>query len=328
MQKKIIALAVAGLMSGAAFAQSNVTIYGGMDLSIVNLNPAGAAPSYNVVLNNAVYASRLGFKGTEDLGNGLKAYFVLENGLTSDAPNNAFGDGARQSYIGLSGAFGAVQLGRQSSLSHAWSGKYDYAGNFTGAILGGLRGAATSDGVTHNHPNTLAYLSPNFSGFTLGFAHQFDEVGGTNSDVNQFGANYENGPIAATYVYTSIGPGAGTRQRANFLAASYDFGVAKVMGEYTDRKAKNAASKGSFWMLGVAAPVSAAGTVHVGYSRGKNAADAAAGLSDKNFSIAYTHGLSKRTTAYAGFMKGSGNGTVATTLDNTKAIGAGMIHKF
>ncbi|MDO9203061.1 MAG: porin, partial [Hydrogenophaga sp.] len=112
MKKSLIALAVLAA-SGAAMAQSSVTLYGIADVVIHKDKGASAA-----LASGGVSGSRLGFKGTEDLGGGLKANFVLEQGLQLDT--GAIGDGtaktagqafSRQSYVGLSGGFGEVKLG-------------------------------------------------------------------------------------------------------------------------------------------------------------------------------------------------------------------------
>ena len=92
MQKKIIALAIAGLASTAAFAQSNVTIYGSVDYGYAYRNdarkvagaPKGTADSSSRVDSGQQAGNRLGFKGVEDLGNGLKAVFLMEQGFNLD----------------------------------------------------------------------------------------------------------------------------------------------------------------------------------------------------------------------------------------------------
>jgi len=127
MQKKLIALAVAGLASTAAFAQTNVQIYGSLDYGYSyrfdarNALPGGSTAGYNSAsqFNGGQSAgNRLGFKGTEDLGNGLKAVFLMEQGFNleandnnSTASSNSF-TYTRQAYMGLSGNFGTVIGGR------------------------------------------------------------------------------------------------------------------------------------------------------------------------------------------------------------------------
>ena len=116
MQKKLIALAVAGLVSAPVFAQSNVTIYGVADAYMGFGNHGGN--DLAAVQSGGLSGSRLGFRGAEDLGNGLKAVFTLEQGVDISngvASPSVGGDSvfSRQALVGLSGAFGTISLGRQ-----------------------------------------------------------------------------------------------------------------------------------------------------------------------------------------------------------------------
>ncbi len=135
MQKKIIALAIAGLASTAAFAQSNVTIYGIADVGVAQARSSGNLTA-TTVRSGGLSTSRIGFKGVEDLGNGLKALFVLEYALDVDqntgiggaASRATTGMGAagpaRQQLVGLTGGFGTVAAGRLQTTAFDWQGKY------------------------------------------------------------------------------------------------------------------------------------------------------------------------------------------------------------
>ncbi|MEW6164094.1 MAG: porin [Pseudomonadota bacterium] len=293
MQKKIIALAVAAAAAAPAFAQSNVQIYGIMDVYFAR--SSGNSLSASGVGSGGLNASRIGVKVSDDLGNGMKAYANIESAITAgqDTTNaSAFGGTTRQSYVGLSGSFGAVQMGTQSSLSDAWSGAYDYAADLSAKTF--LRGAG-STGIA-KVANSVAYLSPSFSGATVGLAHVASELAAAKTDINQIGVNYGNGPIKATYVYSKT---ASNGAKGSFLGLGYDFKVVNVMFEYTDTK--TAGVKDKFWQLGAVIPVSAVGNIHVGTGK-ETEAD---GTSGKSTIVAYTHGLSKRTTAYAGVVRNS-----------------------
>ena len=125
MKKSILALAVLGAVSGAASAQSSVTVYGLVDVALVR--ESGAATGASTKITSGVGAgSRLGFKGSEDLGGGLSALFLLENGFQADT--GAMGQGGllfgRQAYVGLQGGFGTVTIGpstRRSTRPWRWS---------------------------------------------------------------------------------------------------------------------------------------------------------------------------------------------------------------
>jgi predicted porin len=163
MQKKIIALAVAGLVSGAAFAQTNVTIYGAADVTFDNVKAGGASaltvsgfgtgvedtartfPNVNQPGRNRVSAnsSILGFRGTEDLGGGLKALFQFEGSVANDAggPLNF----VRDSFVGIEGGFGRISAGVQSGPTRSLGATMDPFLGSTGitsnsALLGKMGG--------------------------------------------------------------------------------------------------------------------------------------------------------------------------------------------
>ena len=118
MKKLNLALVLAGALTGSAQAQSAVEVYGIVDMGVArefgNVLSSTIAHG-NKITSGAQSGTRLGFKGKEDLGNGLNALFVLETGIAADAggfnqANKAFG---RQSFLGLQGDFGTLTLGRQ-----------------------------------------------------------------------------------------------------------------------------------------------------------------------------------------------------------------------
>jgi Outer membrane protein (porin) len=135
MKKSLLALAALGAFAGVAHAQSSVTLYGIIDEGFnINTN-SGGKHLYNLS-SGVLQGSRFGLRGTEDLGGGLKAIFVLENGF--DVNNGKLGQGGlmfgRQAYVGLSSQFGTVTLGRQ----------YDSVVDYVGPLEAGDNGAATS----------------------------------------------------------------------------------------------------------------------------------------------------------------------------------------
>lgn len=223
MQKKVIALAVAGLVSGAAFAQTNVTIYGVADLGFVQSSSdrAGTArgnANYNGIDSGIWGGSRIGFKGEEGLGNGLKTIFTLEYYIAPDlnsgvgsAPTTQGAGGSssnsRQTFVGLShNKLGTLTLGRQYA-----AGFYTQVRNdaFAGASVGALAAANGAGGNTiiagggARLNNSFVYQSPNWSGFTAVGGYSYAENGGTtengisqgNGGVWTAGLNYANGPL-------------------------------------------------------------------------------------------------------------------------------------
>ncbi|MDP1526626.1 MAG: porin [Rhodocyclaceae bacterium] len=366
MQKKIIALAVAGLMSGAAFAQSNVTVYGIVDAAYVDLSTnntlAASVKSKRGIDSSGLQTSRLGFRGTEDLGGGLKANFVLEYTLVNDA-NRAIGGGAaalaRQQTIGLSSnSWGAFNLGRMLTLTGAHNSRYAALFGTGLSPEGQVRGASgTGWDYANRVSNTAAYVSPNMSGFNVAVARVFGvaENGATAGEIKsndgttvarQTGwdmtANYAAGPVGVGLAYQRIGNTsaagntAGTRQTT--LGGSYDLGVVKLMANYTNFKTEVANDKrGKGYSLSAVAPVTATGNVHFSYATSKGT-DNALSEGAKSWALAYTHGLSKRTTAYVGYSTADAkSGSTATFYGNTnlveldkkaRLIAAGLSHSF
>lgn len=246
MQKKIIALAVAGLMSGAAFAQTNVTVYGVADATFdrVKVSNAGAAPastepSHNRVTSNSSF---LGFKGTEDLGGGLKAVFQFEGGVnTSSGAGYSFD---RDTFVGISGGFGTVVMGNLTGPTRALGASVDAFASATGigansgiigkfgGVLNGIttdaNGSVSTTAVaparsgTQTGPfdtrwkNAIAYVSPTFSGLTVTAAYVANENktdAATSLDTYGYdlGARYANGPlmVGLTYNKANINNSAG-----------------------------------------------------------------------------------------------------------------------
>ena len=182
MQKKIIALAVAALASTAAFAQTNVTIYGIADASVSATTNLGATTGQTgfKVNTGTLSTSRIGFKGVEDLGNGLKALFTLEYGLAID-DNTGIGTGtniARQQFVGLTGGFGTVIAGRLQTTGL----DFTVAGSALGvsAPLGAtnvatgtglINGQQLITGLYGRQNNAVAYVSPSFGGVVVAYNH-------------------------------------------------------------------------------------------------------------------------------------------------------------
>ncbi len=171
MQKKLIAVAVAGLMSGAAFADSNVTVYGVADAYWASVKTTDQ-DRYYAVNSAGLSGSRLGFKAVEDLGNGTSALAVIEYGFSMDDGNRVAatdsGLAARQKLVGLTGNWGTAVAG------YAQTAGYDFAcasTPFAGSALDPQKavgaGVLLSCGNSGRAGNALAYISPSFGGATF-----------------------------------------------------------------------------------------------------------------------------------------------------------------
>ena len=209
MKKSLIALAVLGVIADTAYAQSSVTLYGILDVGLNYTSNAGGHRLYNTT-SGVEQANRWGLRGTEDLGGGLSAIFVLENGFNLDTgalgqnnPGSSQGlDFGRQAYVGLSNAFGTVTVGSQ----------YDSVVDFVGPLGTGnqwLGNNAAHPGDLDNMSNlyrvnnAIKYASPNYGGLKFGGLYSVGGVAGdvTRNQLFSFGASYNVGPVALAAAY-------------------------------------------------------------------------------------------------------------------------------
>jgi predicted porin len=228
LNKKVLTTAlVASAFAGTAHAQSSVTLYGIIDAGISYANHAKNAAGGSDKLfkydDGVAQGSRWGIRGTEDLGGGLKALFVLENGFNSG--NGTLGQGGamfgRQAYVGLAkDGMGSLTFGRQYSFSTDYlggnysTGGQTVAGNYAYHIN-------DVDQLTSSRiNNAVKFSSANFAGFTFGamygFSNQAGAFGGApqtgttaapvagSARAYSFGVNYANGPIGVGAAYTDI----------------------------------------------------------------------------------------------------------------------------
>lgn len=305
MQKKIIALAVAGLVSGAAFAQTNVTIYGIADVSYGYFSKSHTpnVKSVSAISDGFQDASRVGFKGTEDLGNGLSAFFQLEQRFNLDTTVVS----GRNSNLGLtSKSWGTVRAGSFGSVHDDYNGYSESGG------MGYGNGTVHKIGEGDAH-NAVEYISPNFSGleFKLGLSTAYQGVEVEALDNNNVNKNdrayfaavaYNNGglKLAATYDHTKyqIENAAISAGNEYMLAASYNFGPVAVGAGYDRTKFFNDDVRKT-WRVTAAAPITANDTVGLSYSRGKVDIDAGETYDAKGWGLSYSHAMSKRTNVYA-----------------------------
>ena len=325
MKKSLIALAVLAA-SGAAMAQSSVTLYGVVDTGLTYSK--GEESVYGMTHVGGNVNSRLGFRGVEDLGNGLKATFNLEAGMGVDDGTDYFtGSGMafrRTSTVGLEGGFGSVRLGRMLTSSYLAVSRYDAFGD-TG-IGASLAWNGTETGYAPRTENAISYTSPNFSGFKIGAEYGFGEKQkARDSRYFGMGATYDNGPLSLGLGYdrlnsnTMDGLLAASDLKTVHLGGAYNFGVAKLLAFYKQSKVSNAPKFKTFG-LGVSAPVGAAGEVRASYNNYKISDDN--GKADQ-LSLGYVHNLSKRTALYGTYAYIKNKDGLAFQLNGAMA-GAGL----
>lgn len=343
MKKSLIALAVLAA-SGGAMAQSSVTLYGLVDAGVAytSTTTGGVKTSQPVVVGSGANNSRWGFRGTEDLGGGLKANFVLESGFNTDDGTAVGVQFGRQAFVGLESAYGTVSLGHQYTayfaLFSATNNLYDTNLATTRSVWGnGIGGGAV--GASLRASNSIAYTSPVFNGFSgaavYGFGEDKNAFGRpTKASYNaSFHVKYANGPVLVGFAYDEQLPAApaipalGREKIQNTLfAGSYDFGVAKLTGGFNLAKQDN--SKDKEFQLGVSAPIGAAASVAAGYAYSKNEVGGVDAGKARGLSLLGTYSLSKRTTLYAGLSNTNFKNGAGTTLTKTSVVAAGVRHTF
>jgi predicted porin len=212
MKKSLLALVALGAFAGAAHAQSSVTLYGIIDEGFIFNNNAKGQHLYGLA-SGVMQGSRWGLRGAEDLGGGLKAIFVLENGFNVN--NGALGQGGlefgRQAYVGLSSGFGTVTMGRQYDSVVDFVGPLE-AGDQWGGYIAAHPGDVDNFNNAYRVNNAIKYTSPSYNGFSFGGLYSFGGIAGqfSKNQVWSLGAGYNNGPLVLGVGYLNA------RTPANF----------------------------------------------------------------------------------------------------------------
>ncbi|MBI2768481.1 MAG: porin [Burkholderiales bacterium] len=319
-----LAVAVASLGAAAAQAQSSVTLFGLLDINYAHFRGQGNG-SQTVLGNDGYQSSRIGFRGTEDLGGGMKAGFWLEAAMTPDdgqggatnSNNQASGAGAavagrqgltfgRRSTVSLSGSWGEVRLGRDYvpgfwNLSVFSPFGTNGVGS-SGFLFYPVQGAAR---VTHvRASNSIGYFLPALGGFygqaMVGLGENASNAGATEDDGKVVGLRLG---YAAGALDVAVGS---TRTKISALGdltqtnagASYDFGVAKPMLLWNENKVGVTRTK--TWLVGALVPAGSAGQVRVAYSKVRTTGVA---NDASQWALGYVHNLSKRTALYANYSR-------------------------
>jgi len=348
MKKLLVAAAVAAAVSAPAMAQ-NVSVYGIVDQAIGKFdNGAAANGSLTSNATSLIATQRIGLRGSEDLGGGLKANFVIEGGLT----NGAAQSWARATYAELAGNFGSVKLGWTDLGTTNIDDAMSQAGNL-GAMMTTADGAAVTnitgnaDGLGNDNANGIVYTTPNLNGFTVELGYKAPHVinGGAasraqdNTTESQIGVrvDFVSGPLKLAAGQTKgNSEGASTNDRTlTAIGASYDLGVVSV--GYTYVKAEpNSTDSHKYNLLSAKYPLGNGLALHGVYQTAK--ASTANEKAD-GYTLALTKAMSKRTSLYAAYsaidndgvnaaygMRGTGAPSAAG-LD-AKAFAVGVVHSF
>lgn len=324
MKKTLIAMAVLAA-SGAAMAQSTVTLYGRVDASVgtvKNTVAAVAGESTTSVFNGSaggLTGSRWGMRGSEDLGGGLKVIFQLENRYNVDTGTDTSGFSG-DAHVGLSGGFGTVTLGRTytaydsvNSISLS-SNVFDSAFTPTGDVYG------SGGGYSNRGANQIKYVSPSFGGVNVAVSHALDENAAVSTDISSLAVIYAAGPLKVGGAYQED-----TTDDFTTITGSYDFGVVSLSGGWSDRDGPT--SDDTEFSMGVNVPLNAV-NLSAGFAVGKTKDATGTTAKASGFGIGATYSLSKRTRLYAGFKDTKVKDAAGVKQTGQRLLAAGIRHDF
>ena len=325
MKRTLLALVAAAGAAAASAQSSSVTLFGVADVSVAYISTkdkVGDSKSVYGLANGGNSSSRLGFRGEEDLGGGLKAGFWLEGGINVDDGGTGF-KFDRRSTVSVMGNFGEVRLGRDKTPGYQNLETFHAFGD-TG--MGGINGhnlisssaAGTPEGSNPKRvSNGVSYLLPKLGGVYGQVTYGFGEQAGSTSLASTIGlrVGYANGPlnVAAAYGVVKGGTAASTVDYKNFnLGASYNFGVVTPMVLIASERGND--KRVDLYSFGVKAPVGP-GELRAAFSLYK---DKKMDNNDsKRFAIAYGYQLSKRTELYAAVARLSNDDKAARKLGSS-----------
>ncbi|MBP0597953.1 porin [Herbaspirillum sp. LeCh32-8] len=327
MKKSLLAFAALASITGAASAQSSVTIYGVVDMGL-KVENAGSGTRLSMDSGNQS-GSRVGFKGTEDLGGGLKANFVLEAGFNADngAQSTAGVLFNRMSYVSLSGAFGEVKLGRINTVVYSNASVFDPFGD----TLAGDSARIFNYGGSRTD-NTVNYSYSAANGINGQVAYSFGEVAGSNS-ANRTVAGaigYAAGPLAVVLTHQNTKNATGSdAAKTTLLGGNYNFGLLQPFVAYAINKGTGTLDTRDA-LIGLNVNLTPNDVI---MSSLMHKYDKFAAHSDATqIALGYSHALSKRTNIYSSWARLSNNYAVNYKSDRVGAadnlFNIGIRHKF
>ncbi|MBL8386805.1 MAG: porin [Hydrogenophaga sp.] len=335
MKKTLIALAAVAA-TGAAFAQSSVTIYGVADVSAGKVSdavvktPAVAATAtaaakpatyalgmssdkFQAIANNTLNNgnSRLGFKGVEDLGGGLKAGFNFEQGINAANGATDANTYQRAAWVNVAGGFGEVRLGRSLSTSFYSVAKWELTGT---ANYSAVANQFSFNGAGPRNDAAIMYFSPDFSGFSFGASTVLKGNSANGNAKYDLSASYAAGPVVASLAYNTQ-KGA---TKSLTLGGKYTIGNFAVAASYTDAKMEATGVKvAKGFTLGGSTTMGPV-TLTLDVARDTE-------FKDTDFVFETKYALSKRTFVYGVAMR-DGKGKVLK--QNATGYALGIRHNF
>ncbi|OON64017.1 hypothetical protein B0920_11950 [Massilia sp. KIM] len=317
MKHKLLAAALISSLPLFAHAQTNVQVYGLIDASFgVEDSDAPGEKSRTVVQSGTQSSSRVGFRGTEDLGNGLKALFNIEAGLATDT---GLGDSSlfqRRSVVGLQGSFGTVTVGREySPLNFVAAGGDILGQGFYGTNLASFG----TNRLTRRLSNSVNYRSNQMNGFTLNAGYSAGErQTDPSGDLQGASLEYANGGLFLAAGYHNVERLATGDDKEYGFGAGFKFGDFEVKGSYLVADQTGANNKYEHKNIG-ASYATGANKFFLNFQQ----QEIETGAKGNAVTLAYTYTLSKRTNIYSTYAKLRNNGRATfglTSAGNTVAV--------
>ncbi len=362
MKKLLIATAALAMVAGTAQAQSSVTVYGILDQSIGSFDNGAAADGRITATSASLLATqRLGVRGSEDLGGGLKANFVVEGGLTAGSAAQGW---QRATFAEVAGSFGSVKLGWTDLGTTNIDDTMSQAGNLgammTQADAANITSATgNGDGLGNDHGTGIVYTTPNFNGVTVEVGYKGPQkiaaetsgstatpsaasrlTDGTAETQTGIRVDYAKGPLKLAAGQTkgkNEGVAANDRKLTAF-GGSYDFGVISVGYTFVEAEPSTTV-KHEYNLFSARLPLSNGFAIHGVYQTAEN--KTATDEKAAGYTLALTKTLSKRTTAYAAYtdldnkganagygMRGTGAPSAAGDARDPSAFAVGVLHTF
>lgn len=326
MKKSLLALAALSAFAGVASAQSSVTLFGIVDTGYARISSSGRGHVQGLT-NSGLNSSRLGFRGVEDLGGGLRAGFHLEGQIFSD---NGQGVNAttgynfqRRSTVSLFGGFGEIRLGRDYTPHFLNVSRYDPFGtngigtSMLPSLLAGAGVTTVNSTAGVRQDNAVSYIAPAIGGLQLqvmlGFGEQQSVA--ANKDQNDFfgfHVGYAAGPLSVHYAYGKTdGATTAADLKVSTLGGQYTFGPVTPTFVWTQEKAGSGA-KANAWEAGVLVNIGQ-GTFRAAYSDHdlKNSSN-----DWKKLAVGYIYNMSKRTALYGTYARVANDGAQVRAVGN------------
>lgn len=326
-----------GAVTCTATAQSSVTVSGVIDTGLMTVNHVGdGTQSKTSAANSILGVSNVGFKGNEDLGNGLGAIYQLQAGFnptngTSSAAGQLF---SRNAYVGLNGGFGTLTFGKQWNFNDDWLVGSVFKGGYN---AGSVFKFSEFDAVSEIYNNTIKYVTPTFGGLQGGLMVGLGENAGTFSagSVANIALKYTQGPFYVAATYDQEKDAAAVNNTGNLyklttIGASYTFGAAKARLGYAHSDIGGpgrfqsipslTARKANVLELGVDYNVTSALTASADFLYRKNTT---LSNSTKVYRLLGAYRLSTRTSLIANLAYLSNSDGASESLVNTNSTAAG-----